>query len=129
MTFLDRALCKQGYNTFARSITLMNHKKWLSFLGFHYRVTYPFGLKYSPKPYLVFVHFGTPPRLCKRYIEKCINLQQNSLKWAKFRVLYAKNYNGSKKVHHRRFCGGDFYQLCPKPDVFWNLGSERISIE
>ena len=47
----------------------------------------------------------------------------------KFRVLYAKNYNGSKKVHHRRFCGGDLYQLCPKPDVFWNLGSERISIE
>ena len=28
-----------------------------------------------------------------------------------FRVLYAQKYTGSKKVHHRRLCGWDKYQL------------------
>ena len=37
-------------------------------------------------------------------------------------VLYAKNYNGSKKEPHRRLCGWDKYQLCI---LQWNRNINR----
>ena len=63
---------------------------------------------------------------CKKYTEKCVNLQQNSPNWPngpKFRVVYAKKYTGSTKVHHHWFCDWNLYQLCRKKVSTISLGS------
>ena len=40
----------------------------------------------SPHTYLIIVHFGTPPHYLawKKFTEKCVNSQQNSLNWSKW---------------------------------------------
>ena len=48
----------------------------------------------------------------------CILSVHTSQKGPKFRVLHAKRYTGSKKVHHRRLCGWDKYQRRPCDENF-----------
>ena len=65
------------------------------------------------RAYLIFVHFGTPPHYLgsQKIHQKCVNLRQNSQNRPKLCVFYARKYTRSKKVHHRRLCGCDKYEL------------------
>ena len=62
--------------------------------------------------YLMFVNFGAPPHYfgLQKYINKCVNLRQNSKKIAKmgkyrpkFCALSAKKYTVLEKVHYRQY--------------------------
>ena len=48
------------------------------------------------QPYLIFVHFGTPPHYLGLYTKKCVNWQQNSLNWSKWAKI---SHSLCQKVH------------------------------
>ena len=60
---------------------------------------------------------GDKPDICQFwYITSLFRLVKNTSKLRKIAkkicIFYAKKYTSSKKVHHRRLCGCDLYQLC-----------------
>ena len=53
----------------------------------------------------------------KKYTKECVTLRQNKPKWAKRLRSLRKKYTALKKVHHRRCCGAEKYELCGE-DIF-----------